>query len=516
MQHSKLSKPYDAGNFSHEDINKLAKGSGTTLIGELFGKGLFFLTQLLLAWFLGVEAFGLYSLGLALARSADIFARLGLSTGGMMFVSTYKDHSPENVKGVILSAVGISLMNGILIGSGIYFCAHVLAVSVFQKPELSEVFKLFSFSIPMVAAMTTFSSLLQGFHSTKYTVYIKDFVQPITNLICIVLFAYAGNGLPGVIFSFTLSHLFGFMSSFYYLNKIFPGFFARTLTAVYPLKSLVTYSTPLLFVGVLNYFLVWTDTLLLGIFASSSAVGIYRAASQVPFILTVFLHATNSIYAPVAADLYQKREIQRLGNMLKTSTRWVTYITVPLFLFLVFSSKEIMTLFGNEYVPIGSTVLIILSFGQLMNCLTGGVGYTLTMTGKQNVELGNSFALAMVSVSLNLLLIPQYGALGTAFASGSSTCVINVLRVIEIYILYKFSPFSGILLPILLPTICSVCILPFLTFDINYIFKLIINMGLLTLVFGIAIKTSKMAEEDKYIISLFKNKLLSKATRAFS
>ncbi len=469
MPRSKLSKPDEISNFSHEDINKLAKGSGTTLIGESFGKGLFFFTQLLLAWFLGVEAFGLYSLGLALARSADIFARLGLSTGGMMFVSTYKDHSPENVKGVILSAVGISLLNGIVIGAGIYFCAHVLAVSLFHKPELSEVFKLFSYSIPMVAAMTTFSSLLQGFHSTKYTVYIRDFVQPINNLVFIVLFAYAGNGLPGAIFAYTLSHLFGLVFGFYYLKKSFPDFYSRALTAAYPLKSLVTYSTPLLFVGVLNYFLVWTDTLLLGMFASASAVGIYRAASQVPFILTVFLRATNSIYAPIVADLYQRKEIQRLGNMLKTSTRWVTYITVPLFLFLVFSSKEIMTLFGNEYVPIGSTVLIILSFGQLMNCLTGGVGYTLTMTGKQNVELGNCLALVIASVLLNLVLIPKYGALGAAFASSSSTLVINVLRVIEIRILYRISPFSRVMLPILVPVIFSICIMPLLYFNINYI-----------------------------------------------
>ena len=516
MERSKLTGPTAGNDFSQEDIKKLAKGSGTSLIGESFGKGLFFFTQLLLAWFLGVEAFGLYSLGLALVRSADIFARFGLSNGGMMFVSTYKDHSPPDVKGVILCAVGISLLNGMLIGAAIYFYASVLATHLFHKPELSEVFELFSWSLPWIAAMTTLASLLQGFHTTKYTVYIRDLVQPIANLLLLVFFAYAGNGLPGAIFAFGLSHLFGLVFGLYYLKKTFPGFFSRSLTAAYPLKALVTYSFPLLFVGVLNYLLVWTDTLLLGMFASATAVGIYRAASQVPFVLAVFLRATNSIYAPVAADLYQKKEIQRLGNMLKTSTRWVTYITVPLFLFLVFSSKEIMTLFGKDFVPIGSTVLIILSFGQLVNCLTGGVGYTLTMTGKQNMELGNGLALVVASVLLNLVLIPKYGALGAAFASSSSTLVINILRVVEIHMLYRINPFSRVLLSILVPVIFSMIIMPLLYFPVNYITTLIINSMFLLIVFAVSMIKSKLAEEDKYIIHLFLNKLCPILARKIS
>ena len=48
-----------------------------------------------------------------------------------------------------------------------------------------------------------------------------------------------------------------------------------------------------------------------GFLGSTRDVGIYRAASQVPLAMTMFLVASNSIYGPVVADLYQKKAMRR-------------------------------------------------------------------------------------------------------------------------------------------------------------------------------------------------------------
>jgi O-antigen/teichoic acid export membrane protein len=358
-------------SFSEEDVKKVAKGAGTTLIGSSIGKGLFFLSQIIIARFLGVEAFGLYALGFAVIKIAEIVSRLGLNMGGMRFVSIYKDNDPSKLKGVLLSATSISLLNGMLIGIILYSSSYFIAQVIFKKPELTNTLQLFAFSLPFIAGMTVVSYLLQGFHTTKYTVYTREFAQPLTNITLILSFYYFGFGLSGVIYAFILSHLVALIIGFVYLGKLFPGFQNRGIKPAYEIKNLISYSTPLLFVGFLHYFLSWTDTLMLGFLGSTKDVGIYRAASQVPFVMTLILAAANSIYAPLVADLYQKREMQRLSNIFISTTRWVTYITVPISIFLVFSSKEIMMLFGNGYIEKGHIVLIILSFGQLVNCNDG-------------------------------------------------------------------------------------------------------------------------------------------------
>jgi O-antigen/teichoic acid export membrane protein len=493
-----------------QDVNKLAKGAGISLLGNSFGKAMFFLIQLALAWLLGVENFGLYNLGLALVKIAEIVARLGLNTGGMRFVSVYKDSSPSKLKGIFISAAGIASLTATLIAAVIYFAASVIARDLFQKPDLCRTLQLFCLSIPLVALMNVTSSLFQGFHTMKFTVYMREIIQPSANFLLIIALAYAGFTLDGAILAYTLSHLFALIFAVPFLRKVFPQFFKRDLRPEYLVKPLLSYSAPLLFVGFLHYFLTWTDILMLGVFAPIGDVGIYRAASQIPFVMTLFLGATNSIYAPLAADLYQHREIQRLGTLLRTSTRWVTYITVPVFIFLVFSSSEIMTIFGKDYAGAGSVVLIILCFGQLSNCVTGGVGFTLTMTGRQNLELANSVVLVCASVALNLILIPKYGAVGTAIASSASTLGINVLRVIEVYLLYSLIPFSKVILSIGAPLLVSIAVILICDIKASYITTIIINIIIICVVFGFAMRFYLMEKEDRDIMNLVKNKIISR------
>jgi O-antigen/teichoic acid export membrane protein len=62
------------------DIEKLAKGAGTTLIGSVIGRGTWFLCQVIIARLYGAEIFGMYALGLTVLKISEIFARFGLHT----------------------------------------------------------------------------------------------------------------------------------------------------------------------------------------------------------------------------------------------------------------------------------------------------------------------------------------------------------------------------------------------------------------------------------------------------
>ena len=188
-------------NFSEEDIKKVAKGAGTTLIGSFAGGGLNFLSQIMIARILGVEAFGLYALGFAAVRICEILAKLGLSTGGMRFVSIYKDMSKSKLKGVLISSTGITFLNGVLIGIILYFSSDFIAQKIFHKTNLTEALQLFALSIPFVSSMGVASSLFLGFHTTKYTVYARNFVQPVTYIFLIIFFYFNGFRLDGVIYT---------------------------------------------------------------------------------------------------------------------------------------------------------------------------------------------------------------------------------------------------------------------------------------------------------------------------
>src|SRR3972149_4116933 len=108
-----------------EDITKVAREAGTTLIGSVIGRGLFFITQVIIARFLGAEVFGLYILGLTILKITELISRFGLHAGAMRFVSIYRKESPSRVKGTLTSTLSISFINGIVLGVILFLLADL-------------------------------------------------------------------------------------------------------------------------------------------------------------------------------------------------------------------------------------------------------------------------------------------------------------------------------------------------------------------------------------------------------
>lgn len=431
------------------DTRKAAKGAGYTLVGSGIGAALELVGQILLARFLGMGGLGLYSLGMAAVRISEVVARLGIPLGGTRLVSIYKGTDPQRVKGVLLSSTGICWLSGCLAASVLWILAEPIARKVFNNNEMAWVLRSLAPGVPFVTLMAVSSSLLTGFHTTKFTVLSRNLIEPGANLALVALFLLLGQGLKGVIWAFIASHAVAAACALRFMAKLFPGLTDRSVRPFYDLRRLMSNSVPILLIGVLNYVLSWTDTVMLGVLSSTAAVGLYRASSRLPLILPLFLNATNSIYGPLAASLHAKGERERLAEILRTTTRWVAYATVPGFLFIVLGSTEIMYLFGKEFTLEGNTVMVLLGIGCLVNSLSGGAGMTLMMSGRQDIQLYGALGCVALNVILNLLLIPKFGAIGAAVATSASMCAVNIAKLVFLWKLLDLHPFSSRTLGIL-------------------------------------------------------------------
>lgn len=490
------------------DVEKIAKEGGISLLGNILGKGLFFVTQIVIVRLFGTEVFGLYVLGITVAKMIEIVSRFGLDFGSMRFVSIYHKDDAARTKGIILSSMGISFIGSIVIGVLLYLSAGFISESFFCKPELKEVIRALSICIPFVSTTFVLTSATQGFHTTKYAVYIREIFQPAINISFILIFFFTSLGLRGAIFAFAISYLSTFILSLYFLNKVYLDSIKEKTKAIFEVKNILMFSIPLMFVSILNYIPAWTDILMLGHFVSSKDISIYRVASLVPFLLTLVLNASNSIYAPLVAKLYDNGESNRLDGILKITTRWVFNITLPALIIMVFFSRFIMSLFGTEFVEQGAPILIILALAHFVNCVTGGVAYTLIMTGKQKVEFLNAVVTVITNIVLNYLLIPKYGGLGAAVATGIAYSAINLIRLFEVYYLYRIHPYNMNYIPEFIAAGMSIIIL-YLLGQINllsgyflFVLGIIATISTFLLSFCLSVKT----EEDKHILYVVKTK----------
>jgi len=186
--------------------------------------------------------------------------------------------------------------------------------------------------------------------------------------------------------------------------------------------------------------MAWSDTIMIGIFKTEADVGVYNVALKLAMITGIVLGAVNSIVAPKLSETFNNNKMVEFRKLIKQSTRIIFFSTLPILIILLLFPEFLLSFFGTEFV-IAKTTLLILLIGQIVNAMSGSVGFILQMTGKEKAYQ-NILLLALVcNIVLNIVLIPIYGIEGAAIASAFSLLFWNLSSVFYIYKKYNVLTF---------------------------------------------------------------------------
>ena len=415
----------------HEgDVTKLAAGAGIALGGKIAGRGVRLLGDIAMARMLGPVSFGLYAIGWTISRIITLITPLGLNIGVIRYGSRYWKKDPSRLKGVILQSIGYSFAAASLIGAIFYFGSSWIGRVGFAKPEAGPVIGWFALGFPVMTVLTVAAAATRISHRMKFGTIAEDMSQPIADLVLLVAFYLLGARLGGAVLACVLSFAIAAVLGLKYVRQLYPDAIAHSVKPIYPGKELLAFSVPASLTGVFGVLMIWVDRLFVGYYRPASEVGIYQAASQLSVTFALILSAFNTIFSPMAADLYHHGEMGRLEELYRVSTKWGLYLSLPPFLVTCFAPKLVMgVLFGKAYVT-GWAALLILTFGQVVNAGTGPVGYLLVMAGHQKKMFHISGTTCAVAIVLGLLLIPRYGMTGAAIATGAALACMFITAVI--------------------------------------------------------------------------------------
>jgi O-antigen/teichoic acid export membrane protein len=168
---------------------------------------------------------------------------------------------------------------------------------------------------------------------------------------------------------------------------------------------------------------------LLGIFQSKHNVGIFNITFRISETISFLLVIVNFVLSPLIANLYANGKTERLQILLTRSARIIFLIGFLLTMGIIFFRKEILTLFGNDFLE-GQYALIVLCIGQFINILCGSVGLLLILTGNQRFSIYSLAAGTTINIILNLILTPRFGIIGTAISSAAGLAVWNLMMYI--------------------------------------------------------------------------------------
>lgn len=407
-------------NSFDEHMQEVVSGAAIALVLKVLGAGLTFLFNLVLARTLGAEGAGLYFLALTVTTIATVFGRIGLDNTILRFIAANASVNDWSaVKGVYVKSMKLALIASSFSATALFVFAQVLADKVFQIPELFIPVRWMSFAVVPMTIVMLHAQALKGLKRIRDSFIVFGVGVPAISLAAFLLLNKSYDVKMAVwayTFAAILTALLGVILWYIATPQL------RKVLASFRTNELLKSSMPLFWVSSLNMLITMTGTFTLGIWGTKEDVGLYSMASRTVMLMSLILTSVNSISAPKFAELYRKKDMVALGATTRNTARLMTLVASPLLLLFIIAPKWVMGMFGEEFQK-GGILLSILAIGQFVNVATGSVGYLLMMSGKEKIMRNNVAFVGMMSVILNVLLVPLYGAFGAVIAT--TVCLVS-------------------------------------------------------------------------------------------
>jgi O-antigen/teichoic acid export membrane protein len=194
----------------------------------------------------------------------------------------------------------------------------------------------------------------------------------------------------------------------------------------YDFRGWLAVSLPILMVEGFYLLLSYTDVLLLQQFRSSEEVGVYFAVVKTLALVSFIHYAMSATTAHRFAEYHATGDKERLSAYVAHAIQWTFWPSVAATAVLLAFGKPLLWLFGPQFVA-GYDIMFIAAIGLVVRAAIGPVERLLNMLGHQHVcALAYASAFVM-NVVLCVLLIPRFGGHGAAAATSTALVFETVL-----------------------------------------------------------------------------------------
>jgi O-antigen/teichoic acid export membrane protein len=404
-------------------MKEVVLGSGIAFFFKVIGAFLSFCFSILFARLFGAEGAGVFFLALTVTTVAVSVGNFGLQNTILRHVAANAAKREWSaVKGVYIKGMGIALIVSILLMMFLYAGAHILSVNLFGKTDLEEPLRLMTLCIPPLTLLLLQSEALKGLGHIRDSQILQGVAVP--GLVCLgLLLANDVLTVPDAAFVYVIASYISVAAGCWLWRKYTWDF--RASAPSFPSKEIFSSCIPLFWVQLMSAIINWVSVFCLGVWGSQSDVGVFSAALRTSMITSLILVSVNSIAAPKFSALYFNGDFSKLSATAKSTTAMMILLSTPILILLILFSGTIMSLFGQEFRQ-GGPLLLIMAIGQFINVATGPVGYLLSMSGNERLLRNNTIIFGIVTIFLNVWLVPAYGIIGAAIATMASMSLINL------------------------------------------------------------------------------------------
>jgi O-antigen/teichoic acid export membrane protein len=194
----------------------------------------------------------------------------------------------------------------------------------------------------------------------------------------------------------------------------------------YDFRGWLAISLPILMVEGFYLLLSYTDVLVLQQFRPSEEVGVYFAVVKTLALVSFIHYAMSATTAHRFAEYHASGDRARLAAYVAYAIKWTFWPSLAATALLLAMGKPLLWLFGPQFV-VGYDIMFIAAIGLVVRSAIGPVERLLNMLGQQYI-CALAYALAFAAnLTLCIVLVPRFGGHGAAAATSIALVIETVL-----------------------------------------------------------------------------------------
>ena len=388
--------------------------------------------------------YGLTRIMISLAFIGSQIAGFGFKNITIRYFPYYKDPERRH-NGFLFWSLIIPLCGYLLLTLAMYlFKPSLLSYYDDNAPLLRTYYDLLLLLIFFTLFFNLLSSYMHALFNTKLVSFLQEVLLRVLIILVLVIYMLGWVSQSGFFLLFVLTYSILPLIILIYLAYSHQLFIKPDLQFfnIKSIKELANYGLYAVLGGIATLIVGKIDILMLGSMSGLADTGVYAIAFYIGSVITIPQRSISKIANPIIADAFKNHNMNNVDDIYKKSSL-VQIMTGSLLLIGIWINIEnLKGLIPSEYFT-QPYVILVIGLAKLFNMATGTNGGIILNSKYYRYDLYTNILLIVLAVITNYLLIPVYGILGAAIATGISIFVYNSTKLIIVWVAFSIQPFTN-------------------------------------------------------------------------